>query len=100
MEQTEQTVLFEDAAIFVSREAGLISEEAALKFFALYKQATVGDAPARPPEPGDASNQDAWGRAAQKYHAWAQMRSLSPEKAIDTYIKLARDHGFQTKERS
>jgi acyl-CoA-binding protein len=54
-----------------------------LDLYALYKQATVGDATGKRP-----GMLDPVGRA--KYDAWATRRGLSREDAMQAYVDLAR----------
>lgn len=59
------------------------STEMKLEFYALYKQATVGDASGKRP-----GMMDFVGRA--KYDAWAKLKGVSKEQAMQQYIdKLA-----------
>lgn len=59
------------------------STEMKLEFYALYKQATVGDASGKRP-----GMMDFVGRA--KYDAWAKLEGVSKEQAMQQYIdKLA-----------
>ncbi|PFG10898.1 acyl-CoA-binding protein [Marinobacter sp. LV10MA510-1] len=59
------------------------STEMKLKFYALYKQATVGDASGKRP-----GMMDFVGRA--KYDAWAKLEGASKDQAMQQYIdKLA-----------
>ena len=59
------------------------STEMKLEFYALYKQATVGDASGKRP-----GMMDFVGRA--KYDAWAKLEGVSKDQAMQQYIdKLA-----------
>jgi acyl-CoA-binding protein len=59
------------------------STEMKLEFYALYKQATVGDANGKRP-----GMMDFVGRA--KYDAWAKLEGVSKDQAMQQYIdKLA-----------
>lgn len=59
------------------------STEMKLEFYALYKQATVGDVSGKRP-----GMMDFVGRA--KYDAWAKLEGVSKEQAMQQYIdKLA-----------
>lgn len=71
---------FEEAAAH-SRNLGEQSNDVLLRLYALYKQATSGDALG--PRPG-AFNMV--GRA--KYDAWAALAGTSAETAMQDYIKL------------
>jgi len=53
-----------------------------LKLYSLYKQATDGDAPAD----GPSNPFDIIGKA--KHNAWAQLRGVSAESAMQQYISL------------
>lgn len=71
---------FEDAAVR-SRRLGPQANDVLLRLYALYKQATAGDATG--PRPGAL---DFVGRA--KYDAWAGLAGVSAEQAMSDYIAL------------
>lgn len=52
-----------------------------LQLYALYKQATVGDAPDRRPEPGDFVER-------AKHDAWSKLRGTSTDRAMQDYVDL------------
>lgn len=55
------------------------SNELKLQFYALYKQATTGDASGKRP-----GMMDFIGRA--KYDAWSKLRGMPPEQAMEEYV--------------
>ena len=58
------------------------SNDSLLLLYALYKQATVGDAPAEgPSNPFDFI-------AKAKYNAWVEQRGTTSEKAMESYISV------------
>ena len=71
---------FEDAA---ARAKGLSqpSNDTLLDLYALYKQATVGDATGEKP-----GMFDMVGRA--KYDAWTKRKGMSPDEAKEAYVEL------------
>ncbi|MGA7687988.1 MAG: acyl-CoA-binding protein [Jiangellales bacterium] len=60
--------------------------EAKLKIYALYKQATSGDASGKKP-----GRFDMVGRA--KYDAWSKVKGLSSDEAKQQYVDYARSLG-------
>jgi len=52
-----------------------------LRLYALYKQATAGDAPGARPEPGDFVERS-------KHDAWSKVRGTSKEQAMQDYVDL------------
>lgn len=77
---------FNDAISYVQSGQGNAkpSNETKLKYYALYKQATEGDVKGKKP-----GLTDFVGRA--KHSAWADLKGMSPEQAMETYIKLVDD---------
>ncbi len=57
------------------------SNETLLELYALYKQATAGDASGKRP-----GMFDPVGRA--KYDAWSEKKGMSPEEAMQAYVDL------------
>jgi acyl-CoA-binding protein len=57
------------------------STDEMLELYALYKQATVGDANAKRPGMLDF-------KARAKYDAWAERKGMSSEVAMQTYVDL------------
>ncbi|WP_111498555.1 MULTISPECIES: acyl-CoA-binding protein [Marinobacter] len=72
---------FEEAVNYVQTGEGNAnpSNELKLEFYALYKQATQGDVSGKKP-----GMLDVVGRA--KYNAWAELKGLSQEDAMQKYI--------------
>ena len=54
-----------------------------LRLYALYKQATVGNAPDSRPDPSDFVER-------AKYDAWSKLRGTSVEKAMQDYVDLVK----------
>jgi acyl-CoA-binding protein len=75
--------LFEEA---VSQSKSLPSQpnQTLLELYALYKQATVGAASGERPGPFDFV-----GRA--KYDAWAKLKGMSRETAMQTYVDRVKE---------
>ena len=74
---------FRAAAIAApSLPAAAVTNDSKLKLYALYKQATVGPAPAT----AAASAFDLAGR--MKHQAWASIRELSPQESQKQYVEL------------
>jgi len=73
---------FDTAAKAVQSLPRKPDNETLLKLYALYKQATVGDASGKRP-----GFTDPVGRA--KYDAWEKLRGKSQEQAMQQYIDLA-----------
>ncbi len=73
---------FDEAVNFVQsgQGSGKPSNEMKLKFYALYKQATEGDVKGKKP-----GITDFVGRA--KYSAWADLKGMSSDDAMEAYIK-------------
>ncbi len=75
---------FTDAQARIKPVTGL-GNDVMLELYALYKQATVGDAT------GDRPGMlDLRGRA--KYDSWAKRRGMSRDAAMEAYIALAGKH--------
>lgn len=72
---------FEDAAQRVQKLARRPDDHTLLKLYALYKQATVGDVTGS--RPGLADFKD-----RLKYDAWARLKGMSKDKAMQDYIAL------------
>jgi len=72
---------FEDAAQEAQRLSKKPDNETLLKLYALYKQATAGDASGKRP-----GFTDPVGRA--KYDAWDKVRGMTSEQAMQKYIEL------------
>jgi diazepam-binding inhibitor (GABA receptor modulator, acyl-CoA-binding protein) len=83
---------FEDAVQYVQSATGDFkpSNEMKLEFYSLFKQATEGDVKGKKP-----GLTDFIGRA--KYSAWENLKGMSSEKAMETYIAkieaLKKKHG-------
>jgi diazepam-binding inhibitor (GABA receptor modulator, acyl-CoA-binding protein) len=77
---------FTQATQDVTRLPGDPGNEAKLSLYALFKQATVGDATGKRP-----SRFDMVGRA--KYDAWAAISGTSSEDAKSQYVALVRRLG-------
>lgn len=83
---------FEDAVRYVQSASGDFkpSNEMKLEFYSLFKQATEGDVKGKKP-----GLTDFIGRA--KYSAWENLKGMSSEKAMETYIAkieaLKKKHG-------
>jgi acyl-CoA-binding protein len=75
---------FTDAQARIKPIAGL-SNDVLLELYALYKQATVGDASGARP-----GMLDLRGRA--KYDAWAKRKGLGKDAAMTAYIALVDRH--------
>jgi acyl-CoA-binding protein len=75
---------FEQAAKEVNQLPTRPDNDTMLKLYALYKQATVGDASGNRP-----GFTDFVGRA--KYDAWAEVKGLSQDAAMQRYIDLVTD---------
>jgi acyl-CoA-binding protein len=75
---------FEQAAKEVNQLSTRPDNDTMLKLYALYKQATVGDASGNRP-----GFTDFVGRA--KYDAWAEVKGLSQDAAMQRYIDLVTD---------
>ncbi len=73
---------FDEAVNFVQNSKSDFepSNELKLKMYALYKQATEGDVKGKRP-----GMLNVVGRA--KYDAWAKLKGMSSEKAMQTYIE-------------
>ena len=74
---------FEEAAAR-SRTLGAQPNDVLLRLYALYKQATVGNATG--PRP---SSFDVVGRA--KHDAWAELAGMSKEQAMEAYVALVEE---------
>jgi acyl-CoA-binding protein len=70
---------FEAAAVAAKDLPRRPDNETLLKLYALYKQATAGDASG-----GRPGGFDFVGQA--KYDAWAKLKGTSPEQAMQSYI--------------
>lgn len=72
---------FDEAVKFIQTGEGDVqpSNELKLEFYALYKQATEGDASGKRP-----GMMDFVGRA--KYDAWEQLKGTSADEAMQKYI--------------
>ena len=77
---------FEAAAEAVKHLKDDPGSDAKLKLYALFKQATEGDAAGRRP-----GFTDMIGRA--KYDAWAKTKGLSKDDAMKQYVALCRSFG-------
>lgn len=77
-------ILFEQAVAASKQLSERPDNATLLKLYALYKQATAGDAEGE--RPGFA---DVIGRA--KFDAWAELKGLAPEAAMQQYIDLIED---------
>lgn len=77
---------FRQAAEDVKRLPERPDNDTLLKLYALYKQATDGDASG--PKPGffDFVN-------TAKYEAWSRLRGMQPAEAQEKYVKLVRQLG-------
>ena len=75
---------FEQAAIDIQRLGERPDNDTLLKLYALYKQGSEGDVHGE--QPGFF---DFVGTA--KYEAWAQLRGVSQEDAMQRYIELVQD---------
>ncbi|RIK20987.1 MAG: acyl-CoA-binding protein [Anaerolineae bacterium] len=75
---------FEAAAAAAMNLPNRPDNETMLKLYALYKQGKVGDASGNRP-----GMFDMVGRA--KYDAWAALRGMSPESAMQAYIEWSID---------
>ncbi|MFN8099916.1 MAG: acyl-CoA-binding protein [Dermatophilaceae bacterium] len=75
---------FEDALAAVKTLSKDPGNEVKLKLYALYKQATSGDAHGKRP-----GMFDLVGRA--KYDAWHELAGMAPEEAEDAYIAQVDD---------
>jgi acyl-CoA-binding protein len=73
---------FQAAAEAVQGLADDPGNDAKLRLYALYKQATAGDASGKRP-----GMFDPVGRA--KFDAWAQAKGMSPDEARAAYVELA-----------
>jgi diazepam-binding inhibitor (GABA receptor modulating acyl-CoA-binding protein) len=73
---------FESAARDVQQLPSRPDNDALLRLYALYKQATAGDASGNRP-----GLTDFVGRA--KYDAWAKLKGMAREAAMQAYIELA-----------
>ena len=73
---------FETAASEVQKLPRRPDNETLLRLYALYKQATQGDASGKRP-----GFTDPVGRA--KYDAWVKLKGLSQAEAMQRYIQLA-----------
>jgi len=73
---------FEDAALYMRQKVSAGSTEQQLFVYGLYKQATMGDAPAI--TVGIASM-----RARTKRSAWEKNRGMARENAQEKYIQIA-----------
>lgn len=78
---TDLRTRFETAAQEIQSLGRRPDNETLLKLYALYKQATLGDASGRRPGFTDIA-----GRA--KYDAWERQRGMSKEDAMTAYIAL------------
>jgi len=74
---------FEAAAAASKKLAAKPDNDTLLKLYALYKQATQGDAQGQRP-----GMTDFVGRA--KFDAWARMKGTSAESAMQEYVDLVR----------
>jgi len=77
---------FESAAQAATSLAKRPDNETMLRLYALFKQAKSGDAPGNRP-----GMFDMVGRA--KYDAWAALKGMSPEKAMQAYVDLVASLG-------
>lgn len=77
-------ILFEQAVAASKQLSERPDNATLLKLYALYKQATAGNAEGE--RPGFA---DFVGRA--KFDAWAELKGLAPEAAMQQYIDLIED---------
>jgi len=77
---------FEQASKDVKALSERPSDDDMLKLYALYKQATDGDASGKKP-----GMFDFVGRA--KFEAWEEVAGTSPEDAMKTYVKKVRALG-------
>ncbi|MBL0719127.1 acyl-CoA-binding protein [Piscinibacter sp. Jin2] len=77
-------ILFEQAVAASKQLSERPDNATLLKLYALYKQATAGDAEGE--RPGFA---DFVGRA--KFDAWAELKGLAPDAAMQKYIDLIED---------
>jgi diazepam-binding inhibitor (GABA receptor modulator, acyl-CoA-binding protein) len=75
------TEKFEDAQKRVNALTSRPSNDDLLKLYALYKQATVGDAQGKRP-----GMLDLKGRA--KFDAWEGQKGTSTDKAMESYVAL------------
>lgn len=74
---------FQHATEAVERAQGRLSNDQKLTFYGYFKQATVGDAPARNPcGPFDM-------KGSAKYGAWNKCRGMSKDAAQAAYIAAA-----------
>ena len=78
--------LFEQAQNAVKKLTEKPSDAALLELYALYKQATSGDVSGDKPGFFDFV-------ATAKYDAWSKLEGLEQAKAMDQYVKFARDLG-------
>jgi acyl-CoA-binding protein len=72
---------FEAAAADTKKFTKRPADADMLRMYALYKQATVGDAPAKAPSAFDLK-----GRA--KHDAWAKLKGTDTDKAMKSYVDL------------
>ncbi len=72
---------FEAAAQAAQRLAKKPDNQTLLQLYALYKQATVGDASGKKPGFGDFVGQ-------AKYDAWSKLKGTAQEAAMQQYITL------------
>ncbi len=72
---------FEEAVVKVKTLTYKPSNEDLLKLYSLYKQATEGDVSGDRPGGFDF-------KGAAKYDAWATLKGMSREEAMQTYIDL------------
>lgn len=77
-------ILFEQAVAASKQLSERPDNATLLKLYALYKQATAGDAEGE--RPGFA---DFVGRA--KFDAWAELKGLAPDAAMQKYIDMIED---------
>ena len=75
---------FEKAAQDVQRLSKKPDNDTLLRLYALYKQATVGDVSGKRP-----GFMDMVGQA--KYDAWAKVKGISKEAAMQSYIDLVNE---------
>lgn len=73
---------FEAASASVLKAKKDPGNDMKLKLYAHYKQATEGDVAGEKPGFTDFVNR-------AKYEAWAKLKGIAPEKAMQDYIKLA-----------
>lgn len=74
-------VAFESAFYKISNLETKLPPDVMLKFYAYYKQATLGN--------HSLDNKGADVRNAFKFNAWIQLNGMSQQRAKEEYIKLA-----------